>query len=115
LQPRHHERYWRRTQRRDLVNDKTRFTNRLCNTLKQYDPQALDRFEQRDTLLFCDFLTRWPTLLSAKRARKTTLEAFFYAHNGRRATLIEARLASIRSLSTTLSGNAIDSCWLEPV
>ena len=39
-------------QRRDLVNDKTRFTNRLCNTLKQYYPQALDWFEQRDTQLF---------------------------------------------------------------
>ncbi len=32
-------------QRRDLVNDKTRFTNRLCNTLKkQYYPQALEWF-----------------------------------------------------------------------
>ncbi|MBG6127495.1 hypothetical protein IWW33_004234 [Pseudomonas sp. BG2dil] len=70
-------------QRRDLVNDKTRFTNRLSSTLKQYYPQALEWFEQRDTLLFCDFLARWPTLLSAKRARKTTLEAFFYSHNGR--------------------------------
>src|SRR4051812_18450197 len=29
-------------QRRELVGDKTRFTNRLSNTLKQYYPQALD-------------------------------------------------------------------------
>jgi transposase len=100
-------------QRRDLVNDKTRFTNRLCNTLKQYYPQALEWFEQRDTLLFCDFLTRWPTLLSAKRARKTTLEAFFYAHNGRRATLIEARLASIRAASAlTEDAGIIEPCRL---
>ena len=35
--------------RRELVGDKTRFTNRLTNTLKQYYPQALDWFEQRDT------------------------------------------------------------------
>lgn len=83
-------------QRRALVNDKTRFTNRLCNTLKQYYPQALDWFEHRDTVLFCDFLNRWPTLTAVKRARTTTLEAFFHAHNGRRPTLIEARLQSIR-------------------
>ena len=83
-------------QRRELVNDKTRFTNRLGNTLKQYYPQALDWFEHTDTVLFCDFLNRWPTLMAVKRARKTTLEAFFHAHNGRRAKLIEARLQSIR-------------------
>ena len=47
-------------QRRQLVGDKTRFTNRLCDTLKQYYPQALEWFEDRDTVLFCDFLTRWP-------------------------------------------------------
>ena len=79
-------------QRRELVGDKTRLTNRLCDTLKQYYPQALDWFGQRDTVVFCDFLTRWPTLLAARRARRTTLEAFFHAHNGRRARLIEARL-----------------------
>jgi len=84
-------------QRRELVGDKTRLTNRLCDTLKQYYPQALDWFGQRDTVLFCDFLTRWPTLLAVRRARRTTLEAFFHAHNGRRANLIEARLESIRA------------------
>ena len=50
-------------QRRELVGDKTRLTNRLTNTLKQYYPQALEWFEEHDTVLFCDFLTRWPTLL----------------------------------------------------
>jgi transposase len=78
--------------RRERVGDKTRLT-----TLKQYYPQALDWFGQRDTVVFCDFLTRWPTLLAARRARRTTLEAFFHAHNGRRANLIEARLESIRA------------------
>ncbi len=45
-------------QRRELVGDKTRFTNRLCNTLKQYYPQALEWFEHIDTVLFCDFIAR---------------------------------------------------------
>jgi hypothetical protein len=71
--------------RRELVADKTRFTVRLTNTLKQYYPQAPDWFDQRDTVLFCDFLTRWPTLTQVKRARPASLKAFFYAHNGRRA------------------------------
>ena len=70
-------------QRRRLVGDKTRYTNRLGNTLKQYYPQVLQWFEQRDTVLFCDFLTRWPTLSQAKRARKATLRAFFKTHNVR--------------------------------
>ena len=82
--------------RRDLVGDQNRLTNRLCDTLKQYYPQALEWFDDRGTVLFCDFLTRWPTLLAVKRARRTTLEAFFHAHHGRRANLIEARLESIR-------------------
>lgn len=100
-------------QRRELVNDKTRFTNRLCSTLKQYYPQALEWFEHRDTRLFCDFLTRWPTLQTAKRARKTTLEAFFHAHNGRRAQLIETRLASIRTASAlTDDAGVIEPCRL---
>src|ERR1022692_4695302 len=83
--------------RRELVNDKTRFTNRLTNTLKQYYPHALDWFDQRDTFLFCDFLTRWPTLAQVKRARRASLEAFFYAHNGRRPNVISARLEAIKA------------------
>src|SRR5215813_11859051 len=76
-------------QRRRLVADKTRFTNRLGHALKQYFPQALDWFERTDTPLFCDFLTRWPTLAQVKRARKASLEAFFQAHNVRFAKLVE--------------------------
>ncbi|MFZ4539113.1 IS110 family transposase, partial [Propionivibrio sp.] len=83
--------------RRELVDDKIRLTNRLTNALKQYYPQALDWFEQRDTILFCDFLTRWPTLSQVKQARQTSLKAFFHAHNGRRPQVIGARLDSIKA------------------
>jgi transposase len=83
--------------RRELVDDKTRLTNRLTDTLKQYYPQALEWFEQRDTILFCDFLTRWPTLAQVKRARQASLKAFFHAHNGRRPQVIGARLDSIKA------------------
>ena len=83
-------------QRRRLVNDKTRFTNRLVHALKQYFPHALDWFEQRDTPLFCDFLARWPTLAQVKRARKSTLQTFFKEHNLRFAQVIDARICAIK-------------------
>jgi hypothetical protein len=99
-------------QRRELVGDKTRFTNRLCDTLKQYYPQALEWFEQRDTVLFCDFLTHWPTLLTVRRARRTTLEAFFHAHKCR-IRLIAVRLESIRAATPlTEDPGIITACRL---
>jgi len=84
-------------QRRRLMNDRVRITNRLRNALKQYYPQALEWFDRIDTPLFCNFIKRWPTLLQAKRARKATLEKFFCAHNMNRRALLEQRIESIKS------------------
>jgi hypothetical protein len=84
-------------QRRDLVDDKVRLSNRLTYALKQYFPQALAWFHDIDTVLFCDFLQRWPTLKQVQRARKTTLTAFFTAHNVRHPKVIEQRLVAIRN------------------
>ena len=84
-------------QRRRLVNDRVRLTNRLRNTLKQYHPQALEWFGRIDSKLFCDFIEHWPTLTQVKRARSTTLTTFFRAGNTRNPGLIETRIASIRS------------------
>ena len=84
-------------QRRRLVGDKIRLTNRLRNTLKQYYPQTLDWFADSDTIVFCDFLTRWPTLTQIKRARKASLETFFKEHNVRFHKLIEERICSIKA------------------
>ena len=84
-------------QRRRLVDDSKRITNRLTSALKQYYPQAVQWFEAKDTVLFCDFLSRWPTLKQVKHARRATLEAFFREHNARSAKLVEERLAAIKS------------------
>ena len=84
-------------QRRRLVDDSKRITNRLTSALKQYYPQAVRWFEEKDTALFCDFLSRWPTLKQVKHARRATLEAFFREHNARSAKLVEERLAAIKS------------------
>ncbi|MEM5373292.1 hypothetical protein V4C53_46160 [Paraburkholderia azotifigens] len=93
--------------RRQLVGDQTRLTNRLCDTLKQYYPQALEWFDDRGTVLFCDFLDRWPTLRSVKQARKATLEAFFHAHHCRSANRISARIESIREAAPLTEDPAI--------
>jgi transposase len=82
-------------QRRVLIDDVRRITNRITSTLKQYYPQALDWFEDKDTLLFCDFISRWPTLRHAQRARKAPLVAFFHEHNVRHPKVIERRIQAI--------------------
>jgi transposase len=94
-------------QRRRLVNDRVRITNRLRYTLKQYYPQALEWFDHIDTPLFCDFITRWPTLIQAKRARKNTLEKFFRAHNMRFAHVLEDRIQAIRAASPLTLDDAV--------
>ena len=69
-------------QRRGLVNDRRRLTNRLVNALKQYYPQPLDWFSHRDTTMFCEFICRWPNLQQLKRAHQKTVRAFFKSIGG---------------------------------
>ncbi len=94
-------------QRRQLVGDKIRITNRLRCALKQYYPQALEWFDHVDTPLFCDFITRWPTLIQAKRARRNTLKSFFHQHNMRRERVLEERLAAIKTASPLTLDEAV--------
>jgi len=94
-------------QRRRLVNDRVRITNRLRNTLKQYYPQALQWFDRIDTPLFCDFIERWPTLVQIKRARRTTLQTFFHQHNMRFAHVLQSRLESIKAASPLTLDQAV--------
>jgi transposase len=83
--------------RRRLVGDKVRLTNRLTSTLKNSFPHVLQWFDEKDTPLFCDFLSRWPTLKAAQLARRSSLETFFRAHHVRSAGLIATRLQAIKS------------------
>ena len=94
-------------QRRTLVNDKNRITNRLRCALKQYYPQVLDWFEDIDTLLFCAFLERWPTLIQAKRARKNTLKSFFCEHNMRFVHVQERRVTAIKEAMPLTTDEAV--------
>jgi transposase len=83
--------------RRRVVGDKVRITNRLTSTLKNYFPQVLHWFQDKDTLIFCDFLSRWPTLKAAQLARRTTLETFFRDHHVRSADVITQRRHAIKT------------------
>ncbi len=84
-------------QRRRLVNERGRITNRLRSALKQYYPQVLEWFEHIDTPLFCAFVKRWPTLTQAKRARANTLKRFFHEHHMYRKAVLDNRRKAINS------------------
>ncbi len=83
--------------RRRLVGDNVRLTNRLTSALKNSFPHVLQWFQEKDTAIFCDFLSRWPTLKASQLARRTTLEGFFRAHHVRSADVITTRIEAIKS------------------
>jgi transposase len=83
--------------RRRLVGDKVRCPNRLTRALKNSFPPVLPWFPEKDTGIFCDFLSRWPTLTAAPLARRTTREHCCREHHGRSADVITTRIAAIKS------------------
>ena len=90
-----------------LVNEKTRQTNRLTEKLKLYFPQVLNWFQRVDSPLVGDFLERWPTLENLQRARPATLRSFFAQHNCRRQEEIERRLEEVRKAIPAIRDQAV--------
>jgi len=82
--------------RRKLVNDKTRYSNRLTACLKMYFPQVLEWFGEVSSQIAGDFLERWPTLQKLQRARPDTLRTFFIQHHSCHSENIQRRLEEIR-------------------
>lgn len=83
--------------RRKLVHDRVKLTNRITGILKYYYPQVLDWFKEKDTVIFCDFLARWPSLAEAKRAHKKSLMAFFNQHNAHYSQINQQRIQAIKN------------------
>ena len=83
--------------RRKLVQDRVDLTNGISATLKNYYPQVLDWFKEKDTHIFCDFVIKWPSLARAKRARENTLLEFFNAHNARYTRVNRRRIVAIKT------------------
>jgi transposase len=83
--------------RRSLVQDSVDFSNKITATLKNYYPQVLEWFKEKDTYIFCDFISKWPSLAKVKRVKKQTLLDFFNSHNSHYVHVNEARISSIKS------------------
>jgi len=83
-------------QRRQMVNDKTRYSNRLTACLKLYFPQVLQWFDDVTSPLVAALLERWPSLEELQHAHDGTLRKFFHQHNCRSAERIQERINAIR-------------------
>src|SRR5262245_1522089 len=93
--------------RRRLVGDKVRITNRLTSTLNNDFPHVLPWFHDKDTTIFCDVLTPWPTLKAVQLARRSTLERFFRDHHVRYTAVITHRLDAIKSATPLTTDDGI--------
>jgi hypothetical protein len=83
--------------RRRLVADRVRITHRLTSALQTSFPQVLQWLPKKETQLFCDFLSQWPTLKAAQLARRSTLERFFRQHHVHGEQRINERLEAMKS------------------
>jgi len=52
---------------------------------------------KKETQLFCDFLSQWPTLKAAQLARRSTLARFFRHHHVHGEQRINERLEAMKS------------------
>ena len=83
--------------RRQLVNERTRFSNRLTADLKSYYPQVFQWFQDPYAPVALDFLERWPTLEELQKAKPATLRQFFQQHRCRDEAKNQARLEAMRT------------------
>ena len=94
-------------ERRKLVNERIRFSQRLDAHLKLYFPQVLNWFCDISSQITEHFLERWPTLEAVQRAKPKTLERFFADHNSRSPDKIKTRLQEIRRAVTATHDSAV--------
>lgn len=94
-------------ERRALVDEVTRLTNRLNDTLKQYFPQALEWAGELNSKQALDFLTRWPTLESIRKAGEVAVKKFYQQHSVRNQDKIEQRLKAIKEARALTTDRAV--------
>lgn len=83
--------------RRKLVQDRVDLSNSITAYLKNYFPQVLDWFKEKDTIIFCNFVAKWSTLAAIKKVRKQTLFNFFNQHSSRYPAVNEKRFSDIKA------------------
>ncbi len=94
-------------ERRKLVHEKTRCSNRITAHLKLYFPQAIGWFDEIGSHIVADFLERWPNSERLQKARPATIERFFIEHNSRNAERIAERLEQIRKIVPATKDTAV--------
>lgn len=93
--------------RRLLVQDKVRLTNRLTACLKNYYPQVLDWYRDKDTIVFCDFIRQWPSLAAVQAESEETLLQFFVSHHSHYKKRNRQRIEAIQSAKSLTEDMAI--------
>jgi transposase len=100
-------------ERRQMVGEKTRASNRLTDCLKLYFPQVLCWFDDITTPMVGDLLERWPSLEQLQRAHPGTLRRFFHQHNCRVEKVIEGRIDGIyQAVPSTKDEAVLEGCIL---
>src|SRR4029077_17781675 len=98
-------------ERRKLVHEKTRYSNRLTAHLKMSFPHVLAWFDEIGSNIATEFLERWSSLDKLQRARPATIERFFIDHNSRDPKRIAERLEQIRrAVPATTDAAVVMSC-----
>ncbi len=83
--------------RRGLVQNSVDLSNKMTATLKNYYPQVLEWFGEKDSMIFCDFIEKWPSLALVQKARKQTLLDFFNSHNSHYKAVNNTRIEKIKT------------------
>ena len=81
--------------RREMVDERSRLTNRVKSVLKFYFPQGLRWAGDLGSRQACDFLSAWPSLEAVTEAGQSALREFYTKHGCKRKT-IDQRLKEIR-------------------
>ena len=83
-------------ERRTLVDDRTRLTNRVTSLLKDSFPQALEWAGELGRRAACEFLAQWPSLAALQQEQPSTLREFYRTHFRLEPAVLEQRLQQIR-------------------
>ncbi len=94
-------------QRRELVDERTRQSNKLTAMLKMYFPQALQLVSNIDSPMGCDLLERWPSLEKLQQVNPSKLKKFFTKHNCRSTERIQERINSIYKATPAVEDTAL--------
>ena len=93
--------------RRKLVGDRIRLTNRLTDLLKRYFPQALQWAGPLDRPRACEFLERWPTFERLREASRAELSDFDSTKGSHRSPGLADRFEEIQSALPLTTDTAV--------